>query len=140
MAIATVLEEISAGADAQNATVIGEAFRLASIKCEACQYPQNAQSFHETLISYTSLRKQAWRLWRRHRLECEWTDTLPWFGNHESFLKEQQPRHWAAMQVERWNLDEMWPCDDCLERYNPTDKRSDYYPPHNRPKGKGFTE
>lgn len=144
MLVDTMLADINTAADNENATVIGEAFRLASITCDHCKYPENAKSFHEWLINYVNLKMKGRRLHRaflrtdwcggRHVRPWMWEDEDDYLRVHHSLLRGRI-KHARAM------LEMMWPCQECLERYNPTGKKvSDIYPPRKRPEGKGFIE
>jgi hypothetical protein len=136
MTVEATLNEINNFADAHNAAVIGRAFQTASIGCCKCMYPQSAESFHRWLGIYAQEKIELHHVTRKYNIHarcCDsynrgyWPrgcDTCASFYKKELDLKKNS-------RITRRILREMWPCEDCIIRYNPTGRWK--HPPTSEP-------
>ena len=116
-----------------NGRVISAAFKAASIGCPNCEFPQNCATFRILLYDYTDARIQ---LHRQERL-ARWSwDRYHSYRSCQSFASIDKLSY--DMRVTRSMLQDIWPCDDCKTRFNPTGKLK--LPSFNAPKGKDFLE
>ena len=144
MTVAQTLERIHETADERNAEVIGEAFRRASIRCEHCNYPQNAGRFSGLLHDYTRARIDLHHAWRRYHRQIEEDPESQhacyWRMGKFDYARDHRNSLHRRLVLLRSELADIWPCDECIKAFNPTGKMKDIYPPRNAPKGKGFVE
>lgn len=120
-------------ANTRNAEVISVAFKRASIGCPNCNFPKNVGEFRSLLWTYTELKIRLHRAnrvshWPYHR----WGSVSVRRDCKEAFELE------AEANRTRHYLRSIWPCQDCIEQFNPTGKKK--YPNFNIPQGKDFIE
>jgi hypothetical protein len=142
MSTIELLDDIGVAADLSNGAVISEAFRLASIGCDECFFPKNASEFRMLLRCYTRVKIKI------HRARRAFNDDYPsrgfWHGRYlekeaMSFAAAHRSEYWREARALRDQLSVIWPCLDCMERYNPTCRKAHGYD-FNFPQGKGFIE
>lgn len=104
-----ILSEVHHSADLQNGRVIDLAFRMRNFHCAQCQYPQNAKRFDELLFSYVHLK-------RRAQILSRGDDYLHTFSTLDRPPGDLNLRLFVA----RNKLKKIWPCPDCMKRFNPT--------------------
>lgn len=108
--------EVAASANWRQAEVIQRAFRERGLRCPNCDYPQNAVQFDRDLGYYIHYKiKMHYHLSR--------------YDPHLWSSREPSDRHYslffnAEVEAERlrYNLRLIWPCEDCMRRFNPTGK------------------
>ena len=129
-----IKQDAATSANAFNADVISAAFKRANVSCPNCDFPKNCGEFRSLLYDYTDAKIQLHRINRLERWSWErlnhWTGALP-----------SAKQRIALEQTENYSRDllrAIWPCQDCIERFNPTGKIK--YPNFNAPKGKDFLE
>ena len=120
-------------ADDGNAIVISAAFKAASISCPNCEFPQNCAEFRSLLYAYSDSKIQL----HRHERLADWS-----WGHYHSYRacrsRASLDRLEYDTRLTRSMLQDIWPCDDCKTRFNPTGKRK--LLSFNAPKGKDFLE
>jgi hypothetical protein len=118
-------------ADEQNGSVISLAFRRASVHCPSCAFPENVADFKSQLRDYTELRQA------EHRARKSYWCSFYRYGT--LYQRYTSPAILGCRADElRRRLEKIWPCQDCITRYNPTGKIK--YPRFSAPKQKAFIE
>lgn len=131
MTAQAVFADAARRADEQNGAVIAIAFRRASVCCPDCKFPENVAEFRSLLFDYTELKKQIHRVIKRDWCNLWRHSTL---GYHYVDANSLESRARTA----RRQLTEIWPCQACTERFNPTGKYK--YPGFSKPEPRGFLE
>lgn len=115
----------------RNAEIIDAAFKAASISCSKCSYPDHAGYFATILGDYIR--------WTQvlHRIRVQ--EYRNEQCGHDVGMRETK-RLQAESHVEtnRAILKPMWPCEECIARYNPTGRLNQG--PKNAPVMKGILD
>lgn len=120
-------------ANARNAEVISVAFKRASVGCPNCNFPKNCGEFRSLLWVYTDAKI------RLHRIEkIERWSFHRWGSDRVRFDVTIEQQIERDANYTRFQLRSIWPCQDCIEQFNPTGKKK--YPNFNIPQGKDFIE
>jgi len=128
--ITEIFEEIDHVAALANGAIISQAFRAASIHCPDCKYPENAGTFRWRIMDYNDAVK---RFFRMKRAYDNAHYSFSWLAAKDLTLIECCERENKA---ERKVLKGIWPCEECIIRYNPTGRRA--HNPSNQPIMKGL--
>lgn len=131
---ATAIERDAAElANARNADVISLAFRQANVSCPNCNFPKNCGEFRSLLWTYTEAKIRLHRIEKIDRWPFHRWDSWRWRTDRAIEADIEQVANYT-----RHLLRNIWPCQDCIERYNPTGKKK--HPSFNAPQGKDFIE
>ena len=144
-----ILEQLTAEANImaaeRNGEILDAAFKRASIECPHCNFPQNCGRFRRLLYHYTRLKIKLHRMRQAYNSSIldRWGEcyrSLWRYKNEREYGRSEQNALYREVMSERRDLQEIWPCDECRLRYNPTGRRNDCYPEFNQPQTKGFLE
>lgn len=133
--VASLLNEVEQEAAGRNSEVIQAAFGCQVVHCPNCQYPNNHWKFEYILSQYDTAKI---RLHRIHRSEKKY-----WYFHAETRAQNQEMIHERlTLEYEvtrlRSRLKEIWPCEDCIKQYNPTQRRA--HPPKSLPRKEEFLD
>jgi len=131
---ATAIEQDAAElANTRNADVISLAFKRSGIGCPTCNFPKNCGEFRSLLWTYTEAKIRLHRVEKIHR----WP-----YHRWGSCAVRTDVKYEAELERDanytRFLLGRIWPCQECIEQFNPTGKKK--YPHFNIPQGKDFIE
>ena len=131
----------------RNGEVIGRAFSLASVHCSDCNYPPNAKDFDYWLRVYTGERIELHRATKRRDRHwycgcssregpygARWTNPCSTCND----LSQDVYRIEREAKSSREELEECWPCVECIKRYNPTARIRHLF--KTQPELKGFLD
>lgn len=126
-----ILADVSLAVSFRNAEVLQEAFVKASITCPNCLYPEYVSRFAMFLNEHRRNKIELHRAIksRENHFCIRLCQTC---ASHNKRVKELSRR----VKLSRQNLKEYWPCEDCIVRYNPTDRK--VHPAPSLPEPKGF--
>ena len=117
-AINALLAEVGELVASENGEVVAEAFMSANVRCDKCNYPENHDEFTTRHRAYAEARVEHQRLKRSREIwEMEhrhWT-----IMRNRVDPNDLATRYWSVRRLRRY-LKQIWPCVDCIKRFNPT--------------------
>lgn len=109
-----ILSAVQKGANERHGEVLIKVFAEHGIMCPNCNYPQNAKAFRVILRDYTRAQLSLHRA-RKHALYCPNT-YKPTHAHSVVYRREN------IVKSIQEDLRPYRPCQDCIEKYNPTCK------------------
>ena len=110
-----LMAEAEADADWRNAEVIQAAYRARGLRCGDCDYPQNAGVFEQLLFDYEAAKIGL----HFHQVRYD----PPYWSYHEGgsdYHLRMVHYYQGSVRTLRDDLTRMWPCQNCMKRFNPT--------------------
>lgn len=139
MSATVIFNEVEEQANSRNGEVLAKAFKRATICCEDCAYPQNADTFrnwlHDHIKAKITLHRSQQRQLVYHRTyHCSGVYRCQRCFDLNSAILEasKEARHTKHF------LKKYWPCAGCIAKYNPTGRWN--HPPTSNPEGQEFID
>lgn len=109
-----ILDEVARATELNNGNIIARACASVGVSCPKCSYPTNAQLFDTLLYEYSRMRinthhyKQRIRYWSEKEIASQF--------DYYTMAMQSSMKY----KLLRLKLQDIWPCDDCTQLYNPT--------------------
>lgn len=110
-----ILTSVQQAADLRNLDVMRLAWRRVGIRCANCNFPENAERFIIFLQQYVDARLNQHHAIRRWDRDAE--DGVSSCRTYQAIVE------WTdKANILRRHLIAIWPCEECVLRFNPTYK------------------